>query len=136
VFLPLHPGVYAELLGKKIVEHDVDVWLVNTGWTGGPYGTGTRMSLEHTRSIVHAILDGRLSSIETRKESYFGLHIPVSVPDVPAKLLDPRATWADPSAYDAKANDLVHRFVENFQTFADQVSPEVIAAGPVPATMG
>jgi phosphoenolpyruvate carboxykinase (ATP) len=136
VFLPLHPGVYAELLGKKIVEHDVNVWLVNTGWTGGPYGTGTRMSLQHTRSIVHAILDGRLSSIETRQESYFGLYVPVSVPDVPSNILDPRATWSDPAAYDDKAHDLAHRFVENFQAFADQVSPEVIAAGPFPATTG
>ncbi len=129
-FLPLHPKVYADLLHEKLARHKAGVWLVNTGWTGGPYGAGRRMALAHTRAIVHAILDGKLAGVETRQEPFFGLRVPVHVPGVPDEVLDPRATWSDPAAYDAKARDLVSRFLKNFEQFEGQVSPEVIAAGP------
>jgi phosphoenolpyruvate carboxykinase (ATP) len=129
-FLPLHPRVFADLLGKKLAQHKSQVWLINTGWTGGAYGTGHRMSLAHTRAIVHAILEGKLAGVETQPEPYFGLHVPVQVPGVPDDVLDPRSTWSDPAAYDATARDLVERFRKNFEQFEKQVVPEVVAAGP------
>ncbi len=129
-FLPLHPAEYAALLGRKIAEHHVDVWLVNTGWTGGPFGVGHRMPLEHTRSMIHAILDGRLAEGPTWVEPFFGLHVPESCPNVPTEMLNPRLTWADQAAYDQKARELAEQFRENFKQYADQVLPEVIAAAP------
>jgi phosphoenolpyruvate carboxykinase (ATP) len=129
-FLPLHPMVYARMLGEKVAEHEANVWLVNTGWTGGPYGVGSRMQLSHTRSMIHAILDGSLAETETRQEPFFGLHVPVSCRNVPTELLDPRGTWQDPEAYDQKARELAGRFKENFEQFASEVDEEVIAAGP------
>jgi phosphoenolpyruvate carboxykinase (ATP) len=127
-FMPLHPARYAELLGKKIREHGANVWLVNTGWTGGPYGVGSRMSLAHTRAIIRAILSGALASIETRKESFFDLAVPVSCPGVPEKTLNPRATWADAAAYDKQAEDLAQRFTRNFEKYRDAVSSDVLQA--------
>lgn len=126
-FMPLHPADYAELLAEKVRKHNADVWLVNTGWTGGPYGVGSRMKLSYTRAMVNAILDGSLSDVETQQEPFFGLHIPTSCPNVPAEVLNPRETWADKDAYDEKARDLASRFSENFKKYADRVSPEVLA---------
>ncbi|NDJ59909.1 MAG: phosphoenolpyruvate carboxykinase (ATP) [Chloroflexi bacterium] len=129
-FLPLHPTTYADLLREKINKHGSDVWLINTGWTGGPYGVGHRMSLGHTRAIVTAVLNGDLKHAETVEDPVFGVRIPTSVPNVPSEILTPRKTWADKAAYDEKALDLARRFKQNFEQFADQASPEVLAAGP------
>ncbi len=129
-FLPLHPIEYATLLRDKLHKHGSQVWLVNTGWTGGPHGVGKRMSLAHTRAILDAIFDGSLTDVETWQDPVFGLCVPKSVPNVPSEVLNPRNTWADKAAYDAKAADLARRFVENFKQFADQAGPEVLSAGP------
>jgi phosphoenolpyruvate carboxykinase (ATP) len=129
-FLPRPAGVYAEMLGRKLEEHGAQVWLVNTGWTGGAYGAGTRMQLTHTRAIVRAVLSDRLDQSSTHRDPVFGLHIPDGIPDVPNDVLDPRRTWADPDGYDAAARRLAGMFRENFQKFQDQVSEGVRAAGP------
>lgn len=129
-FLPLHPMEYARLLRENLKKHSAQVWLVNTGWTGGPYSIGSRMSLTHTRAIINAILDGSLADVETTQDPVFGVHIPKAVPNVPEEILIPRNTWDDKEAYDAKALDLARRFVENFKQFADQAGPDVLAAGP------
>ena len=129
-FLPLHPATYANLLREKLNSHQAQVWLVNTGWTGGPHGVGKRMSLTHTRSIVSAILEGALVDVETVPDPYFGIHVPVAVPNVPADILNPRNTWQDKAAYDAKALDLARQFQENFKKYADQAGEDVLAAGP------
>ncbi len=130
-FLPQPPSVYAGLLGRKLAEHPhVEVWLVNTGWTGGPFGEGQRIPIQATRDLLHAALSGKLDSVEYRVDPVFGLEVPVSVPGVDAKLLDPRATWADPDAYDAKAAELAAMFRANFTRF-DDVEPRVAAAGPL-----
>jgi phosphoenolpyruvate carboxykinase (ATP) len=129
-FMALRPTVYARLLGEKIERRQVRCWLVNTGWTGGPYGVGSRMKLAYTRAMIHAILDGRLAQVETREEPFFGLHVPLHCPDVPDEVLDPRGTWADPDAYDAKARELAGLFVENFKKYAADVDPKIAAAGP------
>jgi phosphoenolpyruvate carboxykinase (ATP) len=127
-FLPLAPRVYAGMLGRRLKEHDAQCWLVNTGWTGGAFGTGKRMSLKHTRAMVHAALDGRLAKAEYVMEDAFGLVIPTSCPDVPSELLNPRNAWADKQAYDAQARLLATKFEENFAKFD---APEnVRAAGP------
>jgi phosphoenolpyruvate carboxykinase (ATP) len=130
VFLPLHAGVYAEMLGKKLQEHGSRVWLVNTGWTGGPYGVGHRMKLPYTRAMVRAALAGDLDNAETTTVPFFGLSVPTSVPGVPAELLIPRATWPDAAAYDEQARKLAGLFVDNFKRFEDRVSDAVKAAGP------
>jgi phosphoenolpyruvate carboxykinase (ATP) len=132
-FLPRHPSTYAELLGRRMDEHGATVWLVNTGWSGGPYGVGQRMSLKHTRAMIHAALDGRLDGVPTRTDPVFGVAVPLAVPEVPASVLDPRGTWADPAAYDAKARELAEMFRANFTQYADGVPAEVIAAGPTAA---
>src|SRR5919107_1229293 len=129
-FMVLHPGVYADLLGKKIQEHGAACWLVNTGWSGGAYGEGKRMSIKHTRAMIRAILNGSLSDVETRPDPVFGVGVPVSCPDVPEGVLSPRNTWADKEAYDAKAKDLARRFNENFKKYEEGVSPEVRAVAP------
>ncbi|CAN5795415.1 phosphoenolpyruvate carboxykinase (ATP) [soil metagenome] len=129
-FLSLHPSVYADMLGRKIEEHNVRVWLVNTGWTGGPYGEGTRMKLPYTRAMIHAALEGRLDDVETEPDPVFGLHIPVSVPEVPEEVLRPRDTWKDKEAYDRQAHKLAGMFRENFEQFAENVPQEVRDAGP------
>jgi phosphoenolpyruvate carboxykinase (ATP) len=130
VFLPLHPGVYADLLGRKIAEHGSRVWLVNTGWTGGPYGTGSRMKLSYTRAMVRAALAGQLDDVETTEAPFFGLQVPTSVPGVPSEVLLPRETWSDREAYDAKARELADAFCRNFEQFADRVPESVRDAGP------
>ena len=132
-FMALAPTVYARLLGEKIARHRVHVWLVNTGWSGGPYGVGTRMPIAHTRAMVHAALNGALRDVPTRPDPIFGVAVPTACPGVPAEVLNPRATWDDPAAYDAQARKLAAMFVENFAAYTDQVAPEVCAAGPQPA---
>jgi phosphoenolpyruvate carboxykinase (ATP) len=116
---------YAQLLGERIARHGANVWLVNTGWTGGPYGVGQRMSIAHTRAIISAALDGSLAGVETRPDPVFGFAVPTSCPGVPAEVLNPRNTWADKDAYDTTARNLVERFRANFAKFADQVTSEV-----------
>jgi len=129
-FLPRHPGVYAHLLMDRLEQYDVPVWLVNTGWTGGPYGTGHRMNIVHTRNMVRAALNGELRKVPTVTDPIFGLAVPTAVPDVPSELLVPRATWPDPAAYDAAAATIARMFHDNFEAYADGVSAAVRAAGP------
>ena len=129
-FLPLHPGVYAKMLGEKLAKHGATVWLVNTGWTGGPYGVGHRMKLSYTRAMVRAALAGKLDKVQYRKDPTFGFDVPISVPEVPPTVLDPRGTWEDPKAYDAQARKLAGMFVENFAKFADGVDAKVKGAAP------
>ena len=128
-FWPLPPVHYAQMLGKKLDLHGADCYLVNTGWIGGPYGTGRRIALEQTRALVHAALRGDLRNAATVTDPIFGLHIPVSVPGVPDTLLQPRSTWDSPADYDATALALAARFHENFARFP-AVSDEIKAAGP------
>ncbi|HEX2980284.1 MAG TPA: phosphoenolpyruvate carboxykinase (ATP) [Anaerolineaceae bacterium] len=129
-FLPLDPNVYAKLLGEKIARHQTRVWLVNTGWTGGPFGVGKRMYLPYTRATVRAALEGKLDNIATRTDPFFGFDIPVECPGVPAELLDPRKTWADPQAYDQQAAKLIAQFAENFKQFESEASIDIREAGP------
>ncbi len=128
-FLTLAPIVYANLLGERIAKHRATCWLVNTGWSGGPYGVGKRISLSHTRAILRAALDGRLAGMPSVPDPIFGVQVPTRCPDVPAEILNPRNTWADKAAYDARARDLAAQFVKNFAQFSDV--PEAIRrAGP------
>ncbi len=129
-FMALHPSVYANLLGEKIAKHKVNCWLVNTGWTGGPYGVGNRMEIAHTRAMVNAILNGALKKVKLKTDPIFGLQVPESCPSVPDEVLDPRGTWKNPEAYDEKARALAEQFIENFKEYEDSVGPEIIAAGP------
>ncbi|MBW4437001.1 MAG: phosphoenolpyruvate carboxykinase [Pleurocapsa minor GSE-CHR-MK-17-07R] len=129
-FMTLHPTEYATLLRDKLNKHGSTVWLVNTGWSGGSYGVGNRMSLKVTRAIITAVLDGSLENVPTTVDPIFGLQIPVSVPNVPTEILNPRNTWASGEAYDTKARELAAKFRNNFAKYADQAAPEVIAAGP------
>ncbi len=129
-FMPLHPQRYAELLGQKLHTHQAQAWLINTGWTGGPYGVGERMKIKYTRAMVNAVLDGILENAAFEKEPFFGLEVPKECPGVPTEILNTRNTWANPADYDAQAAKLAGMFAENFKKFADKASPEVIAAGP------
>jgi phosphoenolpyruvate carboxykinase (ATP) len=129
-FLPLNPGVYAKLLGEKMEKHKVQAWLVNTGWSGGPYGVGERMSLPYTRAMIRAVLDGSLEGTAMREDPVFGVQVPEAVPGVPAEVLRPRETWSDPGAYDEQARKLAGMFVNNFKKFDAAVSDKVRAAGP------
>jgi len=129
-FLPLAPGTYAKMLGEKIARHDVRVWLINTGWSGGPYGVGSRMKIGYTRAMINAALAGRLDNVGYQRHPVFNLDVPTSCPDVPPQVLNPRSTWSDPSAYDAQATKLATMFRDNFRTFEGSVGPDVIAAGP------
>jgi len=129
-FLPLHPARYAEMLGKKMDESHVKVWLVNTGWSGGAYGTGSRIKLKYTRAMITAAMTGALNDVEYTEHPIFGLHMPVSCPDVPDEILDPRNTWADKDAYDAKATELADRFIRNFEKFEEGSSQEILDAAP------
>jgi phosphoenolpyruvate carboxykinase (ATP) len=129
-FLPRHPNVYAAMLGQRIARHGVRCWLLNTGWTGGPYGEGHRINLPFTRAMVRAALSGALDAVPTREDPVFGVRVPTEVPGVPPRMLDPRSTWADGGAFDRQARKLAGMFVRNFATYADQVAPAVRAAGP------
>jgi phosphoenolpyruvate carboxykinase (ATP) len=129
-FLPLHPTQYAEMMGKKIDESDANVWLINTGWSGGPYGIGERMKLKFTRSMITAALEGKLDDVTYKTHEIFGLAMPTSCPDVPTELLDPKSTWKDGGAYDTKANELAEKFITNFEKFKDYANDEILAAAP------
>ena len=129
-FMPLAPKVYAEMLGQRLRQHKAQCWLVNTGWQGGPYGVGKRMSLPYTRAMVNALVEGKLADVEFEIEPAFGLSIPRSCPGVPSELLNPRHSWKDKAAYDKMAADLSARFAKNFEQF--DAPPEVKAAGPKP----
>jgi phosphoenolpyruvate carboxykinase (ATP) len=126
-FLPQPPSVYADMLGRKLDEHGSTVWLVNTGWTGGPFGEGARMPIAATRALLHSALSGELEGAEYRTDEVFGFEVPVAVPGVDPGLLDPRSTWGHPDAYDVKARELAAMFRENFEQFGD---PVLAAAGP------
>lgn len=136
VFLPLHPTKYAEMLGQKMAENpNLNVWLVNTGWTGGSYGTGERIKLRYTRAMLAAALSGELHNVPFRTHPVFGVEVPAAVPGVPSELLDPRQTWADPQEYDHKATVLAQQFVDNFQKYADFANEEILAGAPRVASM-
>jgi phosphoenolpyruvate carboxykinase (ATP) len=134
-FLPLHPARYAELLGKKLKESGAKVWLVNTGWSGGSYGIGSRIKLGYTRALITAALNGELDHVAYDTLPVFGLQFPKTCPNVPDEILNPRDTWNDKSAYDAKANDLASAFIKNFNQFAEGTPAEIINAGPKVAQM-
>ena len=129
-FMALSPAVYARLLGERIARHGVDVWLVNTGWSGGPYGVGQRMKIAYTRAMVRAALDGSLAKVPTAEDPVFGLAVPVACPGVPAEVLDARSSWKDRSAYDAMAKKLAAMFAANFASLGAEGTPEVVAGGP------
>lgn len=124
-FLPLPATKYAEMLGEKIDEHNVQVFLVNTGWTGGEYGVGSRMKLSYTRAMVRAAISGKLNDVETKQDGIFGLHIPTAIEGVPSEVLDPREAWKDKEAYDQKARYLADLFKENFKKF-NNVSEDIL----------
>lgn len=130
-FIPLHPGKYAEMLGQKLREHNVDVWLINTGWSGGPYGVGQRMKLGYTRAMITAVLNGTLQDVPRTSHPVFGMEMPLSCTGVPNEILNPRNTWADGAHYDAKALELGAMFRKNFEKYASGVSAEILAAAPI-----
>lgn len=134
-FLPLHPAQYAQMLGEKMTKHNVNVWLINTGWSGGEYGVGSRMSLKYTRAMITAALNGELDKVEYQTMPIFNLQIPTSCPNVPAEVLNPRNTWTNKEAYDAKAQFLATAFVNNFKKYESQASEEILAAMPSVATV-
>ena len=129
-FLPLHPTKYAELLGKKLKDNKVNVWLVNTGWTGGAFGTGSRIKLSYTRALITTALNGELEKVKFDTLPVFNLNMPSLCPGVPTEILNPRNTWKDKEAYDAKANDLAKSFVKNFQQYSGAANEEILAAAP------
>jgi phosphoenolpyruvate carboxykinase (ATP) len=129
-FMPLHPTVYAKLLADKIEKHNVNIWMVNTGWTGGPYGVGSRMKLSYTRAMVRAALNGELDGVPTTPDPIFGFALPVHVPGVPSEILQPRNTWKDPAAYDEQARKLVQLFHDYMQQFGSAIPDDVKAAAP------
>ena len=130
-FMPLHPGKYAALLGKKLQADNVNVFMINTGWTGGPYGVGNRMKLAYTRAMITAVLNNSLADISYQPHPIFGMLIPDTCPNVPTELLNPRNTWADKQAYDEKAIALAKQFILNFKKYEAGVSEEILAAAPV-----
>jgi phosphoenolpyruvate carboxykinase (ATP) len=129
-FLPLSPSRYARMLGEKIARHNARVWLVNTGWSGGPYGVGKRMKIAYTRAMIRAVLSGALDAVAYDRDPIFNLDVPTSCPAVPPDVLKPRTTWSSPGEYDLQASKLARMFTDNFKTFESGVTPEVLAAGP------
>jgi phosphoenolpyruvate carboxykinase (ATP) len=130
-FLPQPPSVYAHMLGEKLDQHPhASVWLVNTGWTGGPFGEGERMPIQATRAMLRKALDGELDGVEYREDPVFGFEVPVEIPGVERRLLDPRSTWSDPEAYDRRARELARMFRDNFEQFAEEAGDAVASAGP------
>ena len=129
-FLPLHPSDYAKMLGDKIRRHGPAVWLINTGWTAGPYGVGHRMAIPYTRAMIRAALSGAIDAASLVADPIFGLRVPRRIEHVPDKILDPRGTWADAKAYDAQASKLAAMFRKNFDRYADQVDASVRAVAP------
>jgi phosphoenolpyruvate carboxykinase (ATP) len=130
-FMPLHPTKYAEMLSTKMKEANVKVWLINTGWTGGPYGTGSRMKLKFTRAMITAALKGELDSVEFVNDDVFGIALPQSCPNVPSEILNPRNTWENPELYDTKASELAHKFEANFAKFAAFANDEILLGAPI-----
>lgn len=130
-FLPLHPAKYASMLGSRIGAHNVQVWMINTGWSGGAYGTGNRIPLSYTRAMITAVLENQLDVMAMLPHSIFQVLVPVSCPGVPAPLLDSKSTWSDKAAYDIAANDLALQFTRNFEKYANTVSPDVLATAPL-----
>jgi phosphoenolpyruvate carboxykinase (ATP) len=130
-FMPLHPTKYAEMLSKKMKDANVKVWLINTGWTGGPYGTGSRMKLKFTRAMITAALNGELDNVEYVDHKAFGIAIPQSCPNVPSEILNPRNTWEDQNLYDTKAVELAHKFKANFAKFEEFANAEIMAGAPI-----
>ena len=133
-FMSLHPSVYADMLGEKIAKHQVSCWLVNTGWTGGPYGVGKRIEIKYTRAMIKAILEGQLDNVETETDPVFGIQVPLGVKGVPKECLFPRNTWKNPEAYDEKANELANQFIENFKEYESNVDKKILDASPRPIT--
>jgi len=129
-FLPLHPATYADLLGKKLRKSKAKVWLINTGWVGGPYGVGSRIKLAYTRAMITAALNGDLNKVGYETHPIFGMEIPTTCPGVPGEVLNPSKTWADPKQYLASAKELAKKFVQNFEKYADQAKAEILNAGP------
>ncbi len=129
-FMTLHPNDYGRLLAEKIRKHQPNVWLINTGWTGGAYGTGKRMEIRYTRAMINAALSGELDNVETKEDPIFGIHVPVAVPGVPDEVLVPSNVWEDKEAYERTARDLARQFNENFKQYADQVDEDIRNAGP------
>jgi phosphoenolpyruvate carboxykinase (ATP) len=130
-FLPLHPTAYAKLFGEKMEKHQVNVWLINTGWTGGPYGIGSRMKLAHTRSMITAALEGSLEFAPFRKDPVFGFMVPELCPNVPYEILNPRNTWANPEEYDHTAQKLASAFKENFLKFQNLADLSILEGAPI-----
>jgi len=131
-FIPLHPGRYASMLGEKMREHDTRIWLINTGWTGGPYGTGSRIKLSYTRAMIRAALDGKLENADYEQLPVFNLAIPRSCPGVPQEVLNPRSTWENKDAYDSQIRSLACQFIKNFEKYAQGVTENILAAAPTP----
>jgi phosphoenolpyruvate carboxykinase (ATP) len=129
-FLPMNPNVYASMLGNNIARHGARVWLVNTGWTGGPYGIGRRMTIAYTRAMIAAALTGALDTVRYQQHPIFNVEMPTTCPGVPDAVLDPRSTWTDATQYDTQARALARMFVENFKTFEADVADAVKKAGP------
>ena len=131
-FMSLHPSVYADMLGERIAKHNVSCWLVNTGWTGGPYGVGHRVEIKYTRAMIKAILEGQLDKVETTEDPIFGIHVPLKVKGVPDEILLPRNTWKNPESYDEKAKELANQFIENFKEYESNVDKKILDASPRP----
>ena len=129
-FMPLHPTYYATMLSEKMEAAGVNVWLINTGWVGGAYGTGSRIKLSYTRAMIREALSGELQDVNYIEHPIFGLMMPENCPNVPTELLDPKNTWADKDAYDRQAITLAKKFEENFKAFEDQASPEILKGTP------
>jgi phosphoenolpyruvate carboxykinase (ATP) len=129
-FMPLHPGKYAEMLGQKMRAHEVNVWMINTGWSGGPYGVGQRMKLSYTRAMITAALEGKLNNVQYDTHPIFGMMMPTNCLDVPSEILNPRNTWANKEDYDTKAKALAAQFIKNFEKYAAGVNAETLAAAP------
>ncbi|MBC8287453.1 MAG: phosphoenolpyruvate carboxykinase [Nitrospinae bacterium] len=132
-FMSLHPSVYADMLGEKIAKYNVSCWLVNTGWTGGPYGVGQRIEIKYTRAMIKAILEGELDKVATQEDPVFGIHVPLKVKGVPDEILQPRNTWKNPEAYDEKARELAKQFVDNFKEYESNVDKKILDASPRPS---
>ena len=130
VFMVWHPSKYAEQLAEKMEKYGASAWLVNTGWTGGPFGVGKRMSLKHTRAIIDAINEGSLENAEFVADPIFGVGVPTSCPNVPSEVLTPKNTWADKAAYDKQAVKLANLFIQNFEKYKEGSSDAIINAGP------
>jgi phosphoenolpyruvate carboxykinase (ATP) len=130
-FLPLHPGQYAKMLGEKMNQHQVNVWMINTGWSGGGYGVGKRMKLDFTRAMITAALNGQLDNVAFEKHPIFGMEMPLQCPNVPSAILNPRHTWQDAAAYDEAAKKLALQFIKNFEKYASGVTKETLDAAPV-----